>query len=371
LTPFESIRRMLPDQSYSNQPIFVVGSPRSGTSILTWCLGQHPNLLGLEESNWMAPFAIDVAVAFRRGSSRGERSQFSSMEMQRDQFMQNIGACINLSILGQRRAFEDRRAQQAKLGGSDDHAAFKIARDKSDPKSRWVNGTPEYSLGINGLRKLFPAAQFIHLVRNSEPVVASMLNFDRVAGIRLVETEEEGYRYWLACVRACVTAESAYGPDTVCRIFHEDLVQEPEMSIRRILDFLGEPFASSCLEPLAKRINSSRVVAGEAKPEPATDPDVIKEARELWKTLRQNPPPSAPLSEAAALVEEQFEHRVDYVHDLDAQYAKAQQAHQKLQREFVERTDWALHLSKENAEKSRQILELQKALSELTKGSKT
>jgi len=58
----------------SHIPIFVVGAPRSGTSILTWCLGQHPNLLCLEESNWMAPFAVDLAVAFRRGSERGERS---------------------------------------------------------------------------------------------------------------------------------------------------------------------------------------------------------------------------------------------------------------------------------------------------------
>ncbi|MEO7724865.1 MAG: sulfotransferase, partial [Chthoniobacterales bacterium] len=68
-------------------PVFIVGSPRSGTSILTWCLGQHPNLLGLEESNWMAPFAVDLAVAFRRGSARGERSQLSSMGMERDHFM--------------------------------------------------------------------------------------------------------------------------------------------------------------------------------------------------------------------------------------------------------------------------------------------
>src|SRR5204863_12735 len=36
-----------------NKPIFVVGSPRSGTSILTWCLGQHPNIVPLPESGWI------------------------------------------------------------------------------------------------------------------------------------------------------------------------------------------------------------------------------------------------------------------------------------------------------------------------------
>ena len=53
------------------KPIFVVGSPRSGTSILTWCIGQHPNILPQEESNWLGPFAVDAAVGYQRGSERG------------------------------------------------------------------------------------------------------------------------------------------------------------------------------------------------------------------------------------------------------------------------------------------------------------
>src|SRR5258707_13348198 len=41
-----------------NKPILIVGAPRSGTSILAWCLGQHPNILPQEESNWLGPFHI-------------------------------------------------------------------------------------------------------------------------------------------------------------------------------------------------------------------------------------------------------------------------------------------------------------------------
>ena len=44
-----------------NKPIFVVGSPRSGTSILAWCLGHHPNIFPVPESNWMGDFAVNVA----------------------------------------------------------------------------------------------------------------------------------------------------------------------------------------------------------------------------------------------------------------------------------------------------------------------
>ena len=55
-----------------NKPVFVVGSPRSGTSILTWCLGQHPNLFPVPESNWMGDFAVNVAVACQIGKARGD-----------------------------------------------------------------------------------------------------------------------------------------------------------------------------------------------------------------------------------------------------------------------------------------------------------
>src|SRR5262249_22152766 len=99
---------MSSETAFCSQPVFVVGSPRSGTSILSWCLGQHPNLLSLEESNWMAACAVDLAVAFRRGSARGERSQLFSMGIQRDEFIQNFGVCINEFIVKQRQAFEER-----------------------------------------------------------------------------------------------------------------------------------------------------------------------------------------------------------------------------------------------------------------------
>ena len=64
-------------QEEINRPIFVVGSPRSGTSILTWCLGQHPNIFPVPESNWLGQFAINVQVSYEIGSARADRSILS------------------------------------------------------------------------------------------------------------------------------------------------------------------------------------------------------------------------------------------------------------------------------------------------------
>jgi len=59
-------------QNQGSKPIFVVGSPRSGTSILTWCLGQHPNMFPVPEANWMGNFAVNIAVACEIGAARGD-----------------------------------------------------------------------------------------------------------------------------------------------------------------------------------------------------------------------------------------------------------------------------------------------------------
>jgi hypothetical protein len=329
-------------------------------------LGQHPNLLGLEESNWMMDFAVDVAVAFRRGSARDKRSQLASMGIGRDGLMSDLGACISRSIVDHRFSFEERALDHARSGGPEIHAAFQIARDESDPKARWVNGTPEYSFGITGLRKLFPGARFIHLLRNCEDVAPSMVQLERLAGTKLVANEQEGYELWMRCVQACVEAEEAYGPEVICRLLHDELVQEREKSIRRILDFIREPFAPACLEPLGKRINSSRLAGDAIEKDSTADPAVVQEARDFWNALRNAQPPKAASQEVAARLEEQFERRVDFVYELAGSYRQAKEVYKKLNEEFAERTEWALRLEQEVAQKSAQILNLQKEFTERT-----
>src|SRR5207249_9438069 len=93
-------------QDRINKPIFVVGSPRSGTSILTWCLGQHPNILMQEESSWIGPFAVNLAIGHEIGSARGEHSQLSALDIRRDDFMAHFGKSINDFILSHSMQFE-------------------------------------------------------------------------------------------------------------------------------------------------------------------------------------------------------------------------------------------------------------------------
>jgi hypothetical protein len=62
-----------------------------GTSVLSWCLGQHANILVQEESNWLGRFAIDVAIGYERGTLCGELAQLSAIDVQREQFFAIFG----------------------------------------------------------------------------------------------------------------------------------------------------------------------------------------------------------------------------------------------------------------------------------------
>lgn len=311
-------------QEHVNKPIFVVGSPRSGTSILTWCLGHHPDLFPVPESNWMGDFAVNVAVAHQIGTARGDYSILSAMDISGSELLATLGQSINYLIV-QHRADLERKRKSRSAATKVDARWLEATSILVGPKARWVDGTPEYSLHICGLRKLFPQALFIHLFRDVEAVVRSMVNFHRVAGFSLVANEEEAYRYWIRTVSACVMAERAYGPNVVRRVRYSDLIDNPESTMRSLLEFLGESYTARCLEPLAQRINSSNVPADFKTDDQAADPVVVDEATRLSRQLEETPQPAEGSGAAVDEMESAFAQRTQYIATLESQYQRALQ----------------------------------------------
>ena len=295
-----------------NKPIFVVGSPRSGTSILAWCLGHHPNLFPVPESNWMGDFAVNVAVAHQIGSARGGYSILSAMDIRDEEFFAAFGRSINELVVGHRRDLEINR-ENSNSPSKVNLRWLEATSVAAGPKTRWVDGTPEYSLHICGLRKLFPEARFVHVFRDVDAVVRSMVNFHRATGIQLVANEEDAYKYWLRTVRACLKAEEAYGPHVVYRLRYTALVENPESAVRSLLDFLGEPYSAKCLEPLSQRINSSNVPPDFKSDDPATDPAIVEQARRLSAEIEQTPQPTEHSPVAADELQAEFGARVKHI----------------------------------------------------------
>jgi len=125
---------------------------------------------------------------------------------------------------------------------------------------------------------------------------------------------------------ACVKAEQAYGPNVVRRIRYRDLIDNPESTMHSLLDFLSEPYAARCLEPLVERINSSNVSDDFKTDDPATDPAVVEEATQLSRDLEGNAQPADASRPAADEMEAAFAQRTQYMATLESQYQRALQA---------------------------------------------
>ncbi len=265
----------------------------------------------------MGQFAVSVAASYQIGVARGDRTILSAMDISREEFFASFGRSINDLILRHRANLEKKR---------------KTIRLSSEPKMRWVDGTPEYSLHICALRKLFPEALFVHVLRDVRDVVRSMLNFHRVAGFPLVRNEEQAYKYWLRTVKACAQAEQAYGPRVVHRLFYADLIGNAESVMHSLLEFVGETYCARCLEPLSKRINSSNVPADFVAKDPATDRLVAEEATNLYAELQKAALPTEPLSAAADEMESAFCRRVQHMMTVDEQLRNARRTIETLER---------------------------------------
>jgi hypothetical protein len=281
----------------------------------------------------MGDFAIDLAVRYQTGSARGDRSVLSAMNIQCEEFFDVFGQNINALILRHRIDLA-RKVWECLVGLN--ARPEDLVSPIINQKARWVDATPEYSFHVCGLRKLFPKALFIHIVRDVTSVVRSMLNFHRVGGGSLVANEQEAYNYWFRAVSSCLLAERAYGPRVVFRLRYSDFVDTPESVLRSLLNFLGEPYAAECLAPLTKRINSSNVPADFKIGHPATDAAVVERATRLWAELVEAPQPSEASSAAVKELETAFAERVQHVASADSEYCRALQIITALKKENAE-----------------------------------
>lgn len=277
----------------------------------------------------MGDFAVNVAIAYQIGAARDDHSILSAMEIGADELFTAFGQSINGLILRHRQHLETKRETRT-IERKIEPRWLEATSTAAGPKTRWVDGTPEYSLHICGLRKLFPEARFVHLARDVQAVVRSMLNFHRATGIQLVANEEDAYNYWMRAVKACFRAELAYGPNVIRRVSYKDLIDQPGTAMRPLLEFLGEPYDEKCLAPLELRINSSAVPAEFKADGPAANPKVIDEAMQLSGLLERTSQATQPSLNAADEMEAMFRERVRYMATVDNAYQRSQQVIENL-----------------------------------------
>jgi tetratricopeptide (TPR) repeat protein len=203
----------------SPQPIFIVGFPRSGTTLVEQTLSAHPRISAGDE----LPFINEITDSMVRtlNSPMGYPEAMAELWM------------------GDRRygldELRDRYLEQVRR------------LDIVEPGAAWFTDKMplnETHLGLIAL--VFPQAPIIHVVRHPLDIVLSVFSNNLTHGFHCafaLETAALHYRRTMELIehyRSALTLR--YLP-----IRYEDIVDDQEGSTRRVLDFVGEKFDDACL----------------------------------------------------------------------------------------------------------------------------
>lgn len=219
----------------AERPIFVLGCPRSGTTLLQLMLHAHPRIAIPPETRFVLT-AYEARNSF--GNLRDEASR----------------RALATSIVGERKTlFYD-------LGLNADEVLAEIvdgpptlgsalgtvfrAYARRFGKPRWGDKRPGYYQYIPALRRMFPDAQIVALIRDGRDCVASLMSmpwFDQdiyAAICTWTEAIESGRR-----ARRWLPADSYF------ELRYEDLVADPEARLTELCGFLGEDYDPAMAEP--------------------------------------------------------------------------------------------------------------------------
>lgn len=116
-------------------------------------------------------------------------------------------------------------------------------------KVRWGDKRPAYRHSIWVIQRMFPAAQFIHPIRDGRDCVASMLDLED--GYWDNASPQECMQAWMEAMEFGDRARDRLPADTFLDFRYEDLVRDPETTLKNVCQFLGEEFDPRMLHPEA------------------------------------------------------------------------------------------------------------------------
>ncbi len=201
------------------QPLFVLGFPRSGTTLLEQTLTAHRRIAAADE----LPYIIEIAELMPRllESPLGYPEALAELWM------------------------ADHRED---LDNLRDHYLRKVAQLGVVPEgAAWFTDKMplnETHLGLIGL--LFPESPLLHVVRHPLDVVLSVYSNLLTHGFFCAYALESAARHY-ARVMDLVDHYRREMNLRYLRIRYEDIVDDQEASIRKVLDFIGEEFDPKCL----------------------------------------------------------------------------------------------------------------------------
>jgi hypothetical protein len=215
-------------------PVFIVGAPRSGTTLLAVLLDRHSNIAIGPETQFYTEFIpenwaertpetyeqlVDSALAFKRIADFG---------LERDQLLRHFKQ-YELSFANLLRAIVEVHALRSS-------------------KQRPGEKSPVHLQHVPTLLAHCPEAKFICVLRDGRDVVRSLVEApwaipNNPRRLRIFCTR------WTDAAEAAIHYQRTLPPDRFRVVKFEDILRQPRPELEKVCEFLGEAFEPTQLEP--------------------------------------------------------------------------------------------------------------------------
>lgn len=204
--------------------MFIVGSGRSGTSLLASMLDANPNLAVTRESHFLPKLISALPATLASGGDIDQLTAF----LERDKWFADWD--YDLGLL--------RSALLARLPLPRADALRMIYRVYAAAgKTRFGEKTPAYVYTIPLIAREFPAARFVHIVRDGRNVALSFRETDFGD-----DDLDHAALNWQLRVLDGHNAGVRLGAHRYTEVRYEDLIAHPEQELRRLCIFLDLDF---------------------------------------------------------------------------------------------------------------------------------
>ena len=219
------------EQSKKNVPFFIIGSERSGTTLLRVMLDAHPRLHIPRESH----FITELLKFYLPEKPLRGNEIFDAFELVRSQKRWREWNVDDEVIVDKLKRFDS-------LTLADFIDLLFTHVTCLENKVRWGDKTPSYVLIIDKIKRLFPDAKFIHVVRDGRDVCLSLL--DRGWHGEWLRSIAERWAWTVTTGRQLGTQ---IGSDSYIEIKYEDLVTDSKSVLHQLCDFLNERYSETML----------------------------------------------------------------------------------------------------------------------------
>jgi hypothetical protein len=235
--------------------VFIVGCPRSGTTLLQRIVDAHPQIAVTPETHWIPSYLPKLIEKAPEGEVT---KRFVRRLLRYHRFAQlGVGRKPLKKLLK-----ADRPLSYARFVS----AVFDLY-GKAQGKALVGDKTPGYARQIPVLHSLWPEARFVHLVRDGRDVCLSARSWKKPGKLFLRcagwgdDPAMTAALWWEWHVRLAREDGRPLGPGLYREMRYEALVAHPREEVAALCTFLGVPFDEAML----------RYYEGRTRPEPGLD----------------------------------------------------------------------------------------------------